>query len=150
MPDWHVHFIFLFKFIRYGEPPCSHRTNRTGNNLVANTFWEENMGICVYRDAFTVIFPFLSISQISFSLSVGSFDLNLFTLALLIAHLVLNFGDEPNQLPTTPEGGWTKVNWLKHEHQDKTDKEIESMLTEELAGELRQALEELLASREKQ
>ena len=95
-------------------------------------------------------FPFLSISQISFSLSFGSFDLNLFTLALFIAHLVLNFSDEPKQLPPTPEGGWTKVNWLKHEHQDKTDEEIESMLKEELAPELRQALEELLASREKQ
>lgn len=89
----------------------------------------------------------VSISYINFTLSFGSVHINLFVLALLVAHLVMNFGDPEVKAPPAPEGGWTKVNVIKHENQDKSDTEIKNMLDGELSSDKRQALEEILESR---
>jgi len=61
--------------------------------------------------------------------------------------MVLNFGEPAETAPPAPEGGWTKVNVLKHENQDKSDAEINVILEGELSSEKRQALEEILESR---
>ena len=91
--------------------------------------------------------PIINVSYINFTLSLGSVEINLFILSLFIAHMVLNFGEPAETAPPAPEGGWTKVNVLKHENQDKSDVEINVMLEGELSSEKRQALEEILESR---
>lgn len=100
--------------------------------------------LIVMGAAFT---QYVEVSFLRFSLHINSFELNFINLALLIAHMVLNFGDKDESTPPPPEGGWTKVNWFKHQHQNKTDEEIQRMLDGELVSEARQALEEILESR---
>lgn len=91
--------------------------------------------------------PYVEVSFLRFSLFLGSFELNFISLALLIAHMALNLGDKDASIPPPPVEGWTKVNWFKHQHQDKSDEEIQRLLNGDLVPEAKQALEEILESR---
>ncbi len=90
--------------------------------------------------------PYVEVSFLRFSLFLGSFELNFISLALLLTHMALNFGNKGVDSSTSKIDS-EKVNRFVQMHENKSDEEIKRLMDGDLIPEAKQALEEILKSR---